>query len=152
MDPRTAVRTNLVTQLRIQPALTGVQVEYGWPGDERQDECICLGPVTGQLEVPVFHGPPDEDNPATYDDKFSFPIWLGACTEGQTSDDAELRGRFLWTAILWVARTSPTLDVVEVIDADLTDVNDETPATTEGFVFFATATFNVHARHIGPPS
>lgn len=152
-DARTLVRLQHVAALRAQPELTGVQVEFGWPGEKRERECLCLGPVTGLLETAhQGTGTPSPDNPITYDDHFRYVVFLAATEASQTSDEAEARGRHLWNAVLRVARIHPFDGIPGLMELVLAEANDETIQTEEGFVFYADTTVNAYARYEGTPT
>lgn len=55
--------------LRDLPALSGVQIEPGWPGDTIQSEAIWVDELDGQIDVPV-----SKNGFVARDDVFKIPL------------------------------------------------------------------------------
>lgn len=152
MDLRAAVRQGLVEDLRLQEELTGIQVEYGWPGDQLRDESVFLGRTTGTYEIPYGYGPVTPANPITYDDTFTFPLFLAAAAPGQSSGAAEQRGGYFANAIVRSMRTNAVFALPQLLEGRMSTLDGEVYATADGFVFWAEMTLTFIARYEGTPT
>lgn len=148
-DIRYVTRVALVDALRDDDVFTGVQVEFGWPGDEVQSESVWLRRSEGSLTIPVFMGPDTTAYPVTYDDEFTLSLGVMAGSPGQSAQEAEERGAVLYGGVERVLRTSPLLAVPSLVHAALSHLVNETLPTKEGFAHFIDIEIACKARISG---
>lgn len=81
-----SVKTYLKAELAQRSALTGVQIEYGYPGDEIEKECIWLGAVDGNISVPTMMA-----GRHSRDEAYNIDVIIDVLLEAGTCEEAELR-------------------------------------------------------------
>lgn len=142
---RVAAKRRLVELLTDQPILEGVQVTYGWPGNDLQHESVWVGATRGPVTIPTMRA-----GRKARDDLFTIDVHFMAGTPGQPdAETADARVEELYTALEDVLATKNTLDDLDGIlraiqngDVEFADPQ----ATDQGWVGFCTATVEIHAR------
>jgi hypothetical protein len=139
---RTAVKTRLVDLLT--DALNPVQVSYGWPGQDLQDESVFCGQTTGQVTVADFRA-----GRKTRDDTFTVEVFFLAMKPGQTAAQAEERAEELYGSLETALAENPKLgDLPGVIHvAQLgNEVEIKSAPSTEGWEAEVRAVITVKTR------
>lgn len=85
----------LITLLRARPALAGLQIEYAWPGDEAQRECIWGG---GDVEWTSDQANLREGR-KTLDEEFTLDLAIDVFLEGGTQAAADRRTLALYAEL-----------------------------------------------------
>lgn len=135
------ITLRLVELLRETPALAGVQVEPGWPGDQLAAESIWVGNLDGELSVPVMNA-----GRAFRDDRWSIPLQIGVSNRDNL-DDTATRLSQLIDAVDGVIADDQTLgDVDGLISADAGAVRSTVARTPQGHLGVAEFVVSCHAR------
>ena len=103
---RHLVKDAFIQLLRDHPALAGVQVEYGWPGDMLEADSIFVAGCDGNTEVPHM-----KSGRRHRQDDFTMTVVVQAGLVGDTDPaDTETRAAELLTAIDDTLADYPTLN------------------------------------------
>jgi hypothetical protein len=132
MAPTSSVRLTvadaLVAALRAKPVLSGVQVEYGWPGDRIERECIWLGPITGTLQLPLMKaGRMYRDDDWTQ--QVLVDVMMPAATELR---EATERVEQLGAVLEGVLADDPTVGVIGITYGSVESKDQAGPVWTQG--------------------
>lgn len=142
---RTATRVRLVDLLSAAPQLAGVQVAYGWAGQDAENESVYLGDTRGEVEVAAMKG-----GRKSRDDRFSFDLWIVAGAPGQDGPQAaDERAEELYAVVEDVLAGDPELGraVPGLVHAVLGDVDGPTAdPTDEGWASLIRAEVRCWAR------
>ncbi len=141
---RPLVKSAIINKLRLKPALAGVQIAYGWPGDALEKESIWVGKVSGNVKIAVMSA-----GRKYRDDMFDVTVFISAGLEGGTEEETEARATVLLAALEDVLADDPSLgSIAGLIDAELSSVDGpHSMLTKEGAVTMYVCDINCHGRY-----
>lgn len=150
LDARSSLIEHLVTRLGNAPAMSGVGVYPGWPGDKYdQGDMVWIGEVTGTLEVPVSTGPAARH---PRDDMWSVD-WLFKAMGASSGDPSAMltsathRASTLIRVLEDLIADDPSVDDWPgVVSVELTGMDHQVGASTERTVVWARVEMSVHSR------
>lgn len=127
--------------LRLVPALAGVQIEDGWPGDEVAGEAIWVGDVEGDIEHPTMSADRSER-----DDKFDLPLAFLVANNATLTDTRRRLGALVATVESFLADHDALGSVVPLVSAEASQSGSSVGRTREGAVGRAGLMVAVHCR------
>lgn len=139
---RTAVKTELLTQISAEDALDKVQVGPGFPA-ELEDESVWVNRITGKVTLPV-----GKAGRRARDDKFTITFVFMSARPGDSAEESEARVEGFYSALEDVLAADFKLGGIDGLESAVMG-NVEGPVTdptTEGHASFMAADVDCHAR------
>ena len=121
-----ATKAYLRDELRKIKALRGVQVEYGYPGETIEKQCIWLAGVDGSLSVPTMMA-----GRHSRDEDYAVTILIDVLMQAGTVEEAERKACDFFDAIDNFIAEDLTLDRL-VQAAMIADFNVQTVPSSQG--------------------
>lgn len=147
---RLAVVRHLIVRLQQDPALSGVSVWHGWPGDsDVSAEMLWTGEITGDCDIPVLTGS-ESRHPRSDEwqiDWYSRVAGAAATSPQQAVAVAHDRLASIAGAVENLAADDPTLDEQDtLIAAVITRIEQAVTRTPEGPVGFGHLILSCESR------
>lgn len=136
-----------VEQMASLPALQGVEVGSGFPGDRGvRAEMVWGSEVTGELGIPVMTGSAPHD----YDDVFSVPWQFTVRGAGDLVATEDRVAELMHAVLVWLAEVRTPAHIPELASVVATNARSSCGVTPEGAVGFGELTVEYTTR-LAPP-
>lgn len=139
---RWTVTKALIDDIRAAPALVGVAVEPGWPGDRNiRPEMVWVADLDGDVSIPLMNA-----GRTNRDDRFTIPLEVRVGNQNNL-DATMARLTEMVAAVEDVLAESSTLgDEDGVVSIEISSERMTCASTPEGHVGFAEVVVSVHSR------
>lgn len=141
---RAAFKDRVVSLVKAQEAVNGVQVEHGYPGDRTERDVVYTATCTGHVDITLMQG-----GRKTRNDTFDLVIVIVTGKHGLDPVESEARVTTYLSAVEDVFANDLTLGGLDgLIDCQISSI--EGPNTTmsgEGAVSYFYVTVTAHARY-----
>ena len=143
---RHIVKDTIVQLLKARPELAGVQVEYGFPADTMEQDCVWFSAVKGMS----YTVPAVQAGRLQRDDIFDLTVVLQSGKHGFSPADGETAAAAYLAALENIVADDASLaDVDGLVDATISSVDGPvTERTIEGAISFYVVVISCHARYL----